>query len=521
MPRTYARLRRRFTRPRSEISRRALLRSSLAAAGGILLSHARVVAQVAEPPTLPVAPPRTSGTPSAPASQPASQPGRKVAIIGAGLSGLSCAYELTAAGIDVIVLEARDRVGGRTLTLRDFPAGRVVEAGGEFIGRVHPTCLAYAERFGLKLREAPEIDEADGPEPTCVIDGKRLTADEARALFEEMEELVRELNHWASRVNADEPWKTPNAARVDSESLAGWLKQTRFSTVCRQAFANLMAADNGVDPEKQSLLGLCAVIKGGGLDDYWTESEVFRCDSGNQSLSLKFAEALGDRVRLSEPVTRVRTHAARAILQTQRGMYTVDDVVLATPPSTWSQIQFDPPLPATLSPQMGSNYKCLSILRTRYWTAANASPDAWSDGEVQLTWEATEGQPGDDQPVLTAFGGAAASRRTLEVPREQRDEFFRERLEALVPGYAGQVQATRFLDWPNDPWTRASYSFPAPGEVTTIGPVLAAAAGRLHFAGEHACYKFVGYMEGALQSGAAVARRIAISPSIRVRANTP
>jgi monoamine oxidase len=129
-----------------------------------------------------------------------------------------------------------------------------------------------------------------------------------------------------------------------------------------------------------------------------------------------------------------------------------------------------------------------------------------------MTWEGTDNQPGESGAALVAFsGGPAAERIRARAPAE-REEAYAGALERLYPGYRAARSATRFMDWPGTAWTETGYSFPAPGEVTAVGPLLArglpAEAPRLHFAGEHACYRFVGYMEGALQSGIDVARRI-------------
>lgn len=110
---------------------------------------------------------------------------------------------------------------------------------------------------------------------------------------------------------------------------------------------------------------------------------------------------------------------------------------------------------------------------------------------------------------MVAYSGGRESDAMRAIPAAKRDAAYAEILAQRYPQLAGAFVKSRFMDWPATPWTEASYSFPAPGQVTTVGPVLQSGLGRLHFAGEHTCYKFVGYMEGALTSGAAVARRLA------------
>ena len=185
-----------------------------------------------------------------------------------------------------------------------------------------------------------------------------------------------------------------------------------------------------------------------------------------------------------------------------------DDVVLTAPPSVWGGIRFDPPL--GIAPQMASNVKYLMALTDRFWLKQGLSPDTFSNGDVQHTWEPTGGQPGDAPSSMVAYSGGPGSEAMRAMPADRRDGAYADILRQRFPGLAAAVVATRFMDWPSTPWTMASYACAAPGEVTTMGPVLHdGIGGRLHFAGDYASYKFTGFMEGALTSGAAIARRLA------------
>jgi monoamine oxidase len=163
---------------------------------------------------------------------------------------------------------------------------------------------------------------------------------------------------------------------------------------------------------------------------------------------------------------------------------------------------------------MGVNLKYLAHVQSRFWRERGQAPEALTDGMVSMTWEGTDGQPGEDGFSFHCFSGGQAASACMEIPAERRDAEYAAALEAIYPGFKQNFVASRFMNWPNDPWTLAGYSFPAPGQVTRLGPLLARGFGRLHFAGEHTCYKFVGYMEGGLNSGAAVAKRIATRDGI-------
>ena len=465
------------------LSRREMLQATLAAGAGVLLSGGFCRADDAGK-------------------------GRRVAVVGAGFAGLAAAHELLSAGYDVTVYEARNRVGGRVLSFGDFVAGKNVEGGAELIGSNHPTWVAYTKRFGLEFLDVTEDPEAEAP---IVLGGKKLTPQESNALWEEMAAALKGMNADAEKVDAQEPWKSPQATKLDRRTTAAWIEAQQVSPLCKAALTAQLTADNGSMTAWQSYLGNLAQVKGGGLEKYWTESEVYRCKGGNQQLAQKLAEALGaKRLCLGTPVLAVATDSKRASLTLAGGKRVeAEEVILAVPPSVWKKIAFDPPLPALLAPQMGSNIKFLLALKSRFWKGQKLAPDSLQEGPVHMTWEATDNQPGEEGASLVAFSGGPGAEICRQWKAEEREEKYLLELERVYADLRGSFLKSRMMDWPGDPWTLAGYSFPAPGQVTTVGPLLREGLGHLHFAGEHACYAFVGYMEGALNSGVALARRMA------------
>jgi monoamine oxidase len=445
---------------------------------------------------------------------------KRVVVIGGGLAGLSCAYELRAAGYEVNVLEARDRVGGRVLTFsksfgNEFIPGRTVEGGGELIGTNHPLWCAYAEKFKF---EKLMIEEKEGVAWPVVIDGVRLGDAAANTLWDSMQAALNRMNSQAAKVDADAPWLSDRAKELDELTVQAWIDGLDADAMTKRAVWIDQCANNGVEPSRASFLGQLACVKGGGLEKYWKETEAWRCKGGNGQLARTFAEELGPK-RVATNVAAVKVEfkgeAMRVTCRDGRWL-DCDDVVLATTPNLWGMVQCDPPLPLMLRPQMGRNVKYLARMKTRFWEADKTSPEAMSDGPAQLTWDATAGQAGDSDPCLTVFSGGSAAGSCLGFGKLDRDREYAGLLSKMYPKWKEQFVEGRFMDWPRDPHTQASYSFPAPGQVTSHGPQMAAGAmekngvPRLHFAGEHACYKFVGYMEGALQSGVGVARRLAL-----------
>jgi len=484
--RSLARLMRQAGAAPDAIIRRRFLQASLAAGAALMLPQWR---------------PSAAGAGTRP----------RVVVIGAGFAGLSCAYQLQRAGADVQVLEARNRVGGRVFTLDSFLPGKFIEAGAELIGGNHPTWMAYAKQFGLAMRDVSEDGDHTSP---ILIEGKTYSGKESERLWEQIEKALALMNGDARNVNLECPWLTAEAERLDRLSFAQVAAGWPIEPEVRAAATALLANDNVFRPDGVSYLGILAAIAGGGIEAFWSESEIYRCARGNQALALKLAEAIGaNRLQLRTPIERLELRSDGVRISTAGGQrLEADLVVLTAPPATWDRIAFAPSLPSDLRPYAGPAIKYITALDKPFWRAGGLGPDALSDTPIGETWDATDGQRSSpqDPACLTVFSGGEAAERCLQVPRQQRDRQLTTWIERLYPGYGRAARRRLFMGWPEDRWTACGYTSPSLGEVTRIYPRMDAGIdNKLFFAGEYASLLFTGYVEGGLHSGATLAKRLA------------
>ncbi len=469
----------------SRMTRRELMEAGLAAAAGLLISA------------------------SESRSNQQQGRGKKVMVVGAGFAGLACAFELISAGCEVLVLEASDRVGGRVHSLSDLVPGKFAETGGEFFGANHPAVMSYAAKFQLELFDILH-HSAKNPSAT-VLNGRALSAAELKATRPDVERSLDQLTEASRPVVADEPWRTPNAAALDALSSGEWIKSLEIPPLAKELIAAQLTANNGAPAEAQSQLGNLSQIRGGGLERYWTHSERYRCRGGNDQFAKKLAEGIkNERIQLNTAVSEISTSDKLVRVTAASGkMYEADEVALCVPPTTWSKIRFSPNLPETLRPQMGQAVKFLTSVRDRFWERRDMKPSSMSYTGTGHTWLGTGNQnPPDPREVLISFISGPAAQKWSKHPAQTRIPDYQTELESLQPGFRESLEKTIFVDWLSTPWIGGGYSFPAPGQITTQGPIMHEGIGRLHFAGEHTCYQFVGYMEGGLHSGVDAAKRI-------------
>lgn len=447
-----------------------------------------------------------------------------VVVVGAGFAGLAAADRLVASGLDVLVLEEADRVGGRTWTVQG--GGTWLELGGMWTGPGQPLLAGLVDRFGLGT--FPQHDEGRA---LLVEGGTALADDVSDARWAAIDRYVAALDDLARTVPADGPWRAPGAEALDALTLDRWLVQEVPDPEARHHLEVVLTELMCVPAEELSVLTLlhAAVTSGTlaaalGVQDGAQERRVLH---GIQAAALALADELGDRVRLGSGVDRLSWNDAGAIVDLADGSVMARHVVVAMAPSTCERIDFEPVLPlrrvdAQRRMPLGSVVKVCAVYDRPFWRDAGLSGSVLDlDGPFHHCLDVSS--PDSDRGVLVSFLAAEAARELSDAAlgagaSDVRRARFLERAVAWFGPEAAQPLHYRDLDWTSVPPVGGGYSgVVEPGAWPTIGPSLTAPVGCLHWAGSESASTWTGYVEGALSSGIRAADEVLASRGLTPR----
>jgi monoamine oxidase len=433
-------------------------------------------------------------------------------VVGAGFAGLAAARELVQRGHDVVVLEGRDRVGGRSCTATI--AGAPVDLGGTFVGPTQDEVLKLAADLGCQT--VPTYDDGDhlirwrghvrayqGTIPKLSI---RELLDVGRIRWR--------LARLARRVSLQEPWTADPT--LDAMSLADWLRSIRASTAARDLMAIVSRVTWGCEPDQVSMLHAVRYVKAaGGMDrmlDTAGGAQQDRFPGGTQQIALRIADELGPRLRLSAPVRRVQWHDDTGVtVGFDGGDVTAKLAIVAVAPQHRAGIAFTPELPQqhrelVLHWPQGNLSKAYAAYERPFWRSNGQSGQALSDeGPVFITFDVSPSHTGPG--ILLGF---TDSRSFDPLPAH-------ERREAALSGFADifgdeALDPIDYLDhcWGLEPFAPGGPTAAVPPESwTRYGQWLRRPVGPIHWAGTETADEWTGFLDGAVRSGQRAAAEVA------------
>ncbi len=482
---------------RGGFSRRGLIGAGAAAGGGVALGSLR--------------------NPLA-ASAARRKRHRDVIVIGGGLAGLSAARELRKQGASVAVLEARGRVGGRTLN-KQLGKGKVVEIGGQWVGPTQDHVLTTIDDLGLDTFKT----YVDGKNVYFRNGSKQLYSGTippvSAPVLGDIAVAINTINQQAATVPVDSPWDAPEAAKWDAQTFEDW-KLEHMSTqegrdLIDLAFASVFAAE----PRDVSLLYALYYVAGAAGDfnlliNTTGGAQESRVVGGSQEISIEMAKRLGKAVRLSTAVRTIRDRGKHVEVRAGKQTWVGKRVINTLPPALNPTIRNLPALPADRMQleqrmPMGSVIKCLAVYDAPFWRDMGLSGMATSTtGPVKLTYDNSppDGSPG----VLLGFIEGQEARNWIKKSERARQEAVIACFERYF-GRQARVNLRSYMEksWASDRWSRGCYvGVMPPGVLTGYEDAFREPIGRMHFAGTETATEWPGYMDGAIQSGQRVAGEV-------------
>ena len=437
-----------------------------------------------------------------------------VVIVGAGMSGLKAASVLAGLGRSVVVLEADERVGGRTKA--GAIAGRVADFGGQWVGPRHTVLLAEAQRLGIEtypqyasgrtvMQLRGRVSQFNGELPRM----SPLALVELAALQKRWDREMRQ-------VPADAPWKAPKAHEWDSQTLDSWIVRHLRTAEARE-FARLVPRGAwATDASQVSYLWFLDALRSGeGLNSLMAVKGgvlELKFKGGMQQIARRLAEELGGSIVLGAPVRRILQIEDHVRVESDKGAIDARFVIVALPPGAAVRIEYRPHLSAAHDHlrqhmAMGAIIKAALAYRTAFWRDAGFSGQvATDDDTVGLVYDDVQDE---GPPVLLAF---IEGRHAVALSGKDK-EVRREKVLASLVRFFGPQAATPIAyddnDWMVEPWTHGYVGAMPPGAMTRYGHALREPFGRIHWAGAETSTEWQGYIEGALRSGVRAAEEVA------------
>jgi len=447
-------------------------------------------------------------------------------VIGAGFAGLTAARELVNDDRSVVVLEARNRVGGRVLN-KSVGGGEESEAGGTFAGPTQNHILGLAAELGVDTfptyNQGDNVYFADGSRTTYSDSGPTGTAPPDPAILPDLATVVTRLNEMSKEVPIDAPWEAASAGDWDRQTLEQWINENSTSPRFRALVPAATRPIFGAEPRELSLLFTLFYIAASGDErnigtferNFNTRdgAQMFRFEGGSHLICRRLARQLGGRVKLRTPVSRIVVGSGGVRVESRRYVVRAKRVIVAVPPVLAGRIRYSPGLPAsrhqlTRTMPQGTLLKVTAVYDRPFWREMGLNGTAVSlNGPVNATFDDSppDGSPG----VLFGFVGGDEGRRFRGQSKADRRAAVLKNFADYFGAEALRPRAYFETDWPGAKWSRGGpVGIAAPGLLLAHGPAIRQPVGRIHWAGTETSNYWNGYMDGAVRSGRRAATEV-------------
>ncbi|MFL5943957.1 MAG: flavin monoamine oxidase family protein, partial [Gaiellaceae bacterium] len=434
----------------------------------------------------------------------------RIAVVGAGLAGLTCAYRLKQAGLNADVYEASTRVGGRCWTIRDF-SPLVAEHGGELIDQGHAAVRQLSQELGLNLDNLLRA-QPNGTEDFFRVNGHDYPLAQ---LEDDLNGIYQKLHKDVSAASYPTLWNsyTERGWELDHMSIIDWLDETVPNGGSKSDLGRVLDIayniEYGAESSQQSALNLLYLLGYSGqgtLRLFGPSNEKYHVRGGNDQIAQRLADALDGQIQTSKALTTIKQNSTGTYtLGFGTSSVTVDHVVLAIPFSllrdvNYSKAGFEPlKITAIKELQMGTNSKLHVEFKDRFWYAEGNNGNTLADTGYQDTWEVSRAQSGAKGILVDYTGGNVGASFGSGTPSSRAQQFMSQLQPLFKTDVASHWTGRATLDfWAAYPWTKGSYSYWKVGQYTKFSGMEKERQGNCHFAGEHASQDFQGYLNGAV-----------------------
>jgi monoamine oxidase len=448
----------------------------------------------------------------------AAQP--QIAVVGAGLAGLTCAYRLKQAGLNAQIYEASDRIGGRCYSIRDF-SPLIAEHGGELIDQGHTQVRHLAQELGLSLDDLLQA-QPSGTEDFFWVSGGKYQYSQ---LLVDLNGIYQKLHKDVVAASYPTLWNlyTQRGWELDHMSIIQWLDETVPNGGSKSNLGRVLDIayniEYGAECNVQSALNLLYLLGYRGQGQFrvfGASNEKYHVRGGNDQIATGLGDALANQISLGTALTAIKQNGTGTFTLTfsngaGSNTVTVDHVVLALPFSLLQSVNYSKagfePLKVTAIKQlpMGTNSKLHVEFNDRFWYGAGNNGNTYADTGYQNTWEVSRAQGGGKgKGLLVDYTGGNIGASFGSGTPSSRAQQFMSQMQPLFPGItvANHWSGRATIDfWTGYQWTKGSYSYWKVGQYTKFSGMEKVRQGNCHFCGEHTSQDNQGYLEGAVETG--------------------